>query len=520
MSFPRASGILLHPTSLPGSFAIGDLGPAAFAFADFLAASGQSLWQVLPLGPTGYGDSPYAGYSAFAGNSLLISPEKLLEQGLITEADLAEVLTAPSPRIDFGVAHETKGALLAKAFANYQRATDTEFRSEFETFAEQNASWLDDYAMFRALKNAHDGKPWHEWEPSVAQRTPAALEHVRSELHDQIEAQTFYQFLFFRQWLELKTYCHRLGIQIVGDVPIFVAHDSADVWTNPDQFKLNSDGSPIVVAGVPPDYFSETGQYWGNPLFNWDRMRADGFRWWIERVRATLRVVDIARIDHFRGFVACWEIPGGDKTAERGRWVEAPGRELFTAIREALGQLPIIAEDLGVITPDVEKLRDDFGFPGMRILQFAFGSDTNNIDLPHNYHQNVVVYTGTHDNDTTVGWFDSVAGEGSTRTADQIECERNFCRKYLRTDGKRIHWDFIQAVLASVANTAIVPLQDVLGLGSEARMNLPNSTSSNWLWRFSERDLTDELASELRELTGLYGRMPKGAEGAEAEKCS
>ena len=513
MSFPRASGILLHPTSLPGRFAIGDLGPAAFAFADFLAAGGQSLWQVLPLGPTGYGDSPYAGYSAFAGNTLLISPEKLLEQGLITEADLAILPATSSPRIDFGAAHKTKGDLLAKAFANYQRATDQELRSEFETFAEQNASWLDDYAMFRALKDAHDGKPWYEWEPSVAKRTRAALERGGGELHDQIEAQKFYQFLFFRQWLELKAYCNGRGIQIVGDVPIFVAHDSADVWTNPDQFKLNSDGSPIVVAGVPPDYFSQTGQYWGNPLFNWDRMAADGFKWWIERVQATLQLVDIARIDHFRGFAACWEIPGGDQTAERGRWVEAPGRELFTAIRAALGELPIIAEDLGVITPDVEKLRDDFGFPGMRILQFAFSSDTKNIDLPHNYHQNVVVYTGTHDNDTTVGWFNSVAGKGSTRAAEQVECERKFCLKYLRTDGKRIHWDFIRAVLASVANTAIVPLQDVLGLGSEARMNLPNSTSGNWLWRFNEEDLTPELGSELRELTSLYGRMPEGAGG-------
>lgn len=517
MTFSRASGILLHPTSLPGPHGIGDLGDEAYRFADFLSASGQSLWQVLPLGPTGYGDSPYACYSAFAGNTLLISPEKLLEQGLIAEVDLPAIPTTSSPRVDFGAAHKTKGALLEQAFANYQRTTDTALRSEFQTFAAQSVSWLDDYAMFRALKDAHEGKPWYEWERSVAKRTPEAVKRARAELHDQIEAQKFYQFVFFRQWRELKTYCNRRGIQIVGDVPIFVAHDSADVWTNPDQFKLNSDGTPVVVAGVPPDYFSKTGQYWGNPIFNWDHMLADGFKWWIDRVRATLQLVDIARIDHFRGFAACWEIPGGDKTAERGRWVEAPGKELFTAIDEALGELPIIAEDLGVITPDVEKLRDDFGFPGMRILQFAFSSDTKNIDLPHNYHQNVVVYTGTHDNDTTVGWFNSVAGEGSTRTAEQIECERNFCMKYLRTDGERIHWHFIQAVLASVANTAIVPLQDVMGLGSEARMNLPNSTAGNWLWRFNQEDLTDELASQLRELTDLYGRMPQGAG---IEKCN
>jgi 4-alpha-glucanotransferase len=516
MTFPRASGILLHPTSLPGPYGVGDLGSEAYRFADFLGASGQTLWQVLPLGPTGYGDSPYACYSAFAGNTLLISPERLLKAGLMGKSDLAGLPSLPSGKVDFAAAHQSKDAILAKAFANYQRTTDTEFRSEFETFAEQNASWLDDYALFRALKNAHGGAAWHEWEREFVQRTTAALTHTRKELHDQIEAQKFYQFLFFRQWYELKAYCNRRGIKVIGDIPIFVAHDSADVWMSPDQFKLNSDGTPIVVAGVPPDYFSKTGQYWGNPLFNWEHMRTDGFKWWIERVRATLQMVDIARIDHFRGFAACWEIPGGDITAERGRWVEAPGRELFTAIRNALGELPIIAEDLGVITPDVEKLRDDFGLPGMRILQFAFSSDTKNIDLPHNYHSNVVVYTGTHDNDTTVGWFNSVAGEGSTRTAKQIECERQFCMKYLNTKGKDIHWDFIRAVLASVANTAIVPMQDVLGLGTEARMNLPNSTSGNWLWRFDDNALTNDLAERLRDLTDLYGRL---AEGEESEKC-
>jgi 4-alpha-glucanotransferase len=507
MTFPRASGILLHPTSLPGPFGIGDLGDEAYAFADFLVASGQSLWQVLPLGPTGYGNSPYACYSAFAGNTLLINPQRLFEDGLLTKNDLSKMPSLPPERVDFEGAWKARDFVLAKAFAKYQRTTDTEFRSAFETFAEQNASWLDDYALFRALKSAHAGMAWHEWERPLVRRTPAALTRAREELHDQIEAQKFYQFLFFKQWLDLKTYCNRRGIKIVGDIPIFVAHDSADVWTNPDQFKLNPDGTPTVVAGVPPDYFSKTGQLWGNPLFNWDRMLADGFKWWIERVRATLQTVDVARIDHFRGFAACWEIPGGDTTAERGRWVEAPGRELFTAIQNALGDLPIIAEDLGVITPDVEKLRDDFGFPGMRILQFAFSSDTKNIDLPHNYHRNVVVYTGTHDNDTTSGWFNSVAGEGSTRTAAQIASERKFCMKYLKTDGQEIHWDFIRAVFASVANTAVVPLQDVLGLGTEARMNLPNSTSGNWAWRFTAGALNGDLAEKLSELGKLYGRV-------------
>lgn len=516
MTFPRASGILLHPTSLPGPYGVGDLGDEAYRFADFLSAAGQSLWQVLPLGPTGYGDSPYACYSAFAGNTLLISPERLGKEGLINENDPANVRSLPGGGIDFAAAHELKDAVLAQAFTSYQRTTDTEFRSAFETFAELNAAWLDDYALFRALKNAHGGGPWYEWDRSLACRTQAALERARQELHEQIEAQKFYQFLFFKQWSELKTYCNRRGIKIIGDIPIFVAHDSADVWTNPDQFKLNPDGSPIVVAGVPPDYFSKTGQYWGNPLFNWDHMLADGFKWWIERVRATLEMVDIVRIDHFRGFAACWEIPGGDKTAERGRWVQAPGRELFNAIRHALGELPIIAEDLGVITPDVENLRDDLGFPGMRILQFAFSSDAKNLDLPHNYHRNLVVYTGTHDNDTTVGWFNSVAGEGSTRSAKQIESERRFCMKYLATKGEKIHWDFIRALFASVASLALVPMQDLLGLGTEARMNLPNSTSGNWLWRFNENALTNEIAKELRDLSDLYGRV---AEDAETEKC-
>ena len=509
MRFSRASGILLHPTSLPGRFGIGDLGREAHEFVDFLVASGQSLWQILPLGPTGYGDSPYACYSAFAGNTLLISPEKLFEAGLLTRRDLADFPSLPSQRVDFDQVHKAKDAVLAKAFACYQRITDTEFRSAFETFAEQNESWLDDYALFRALKSSHGGLPWHEWDASIVRREPGALARARDQLHQEIEAHKFFQFLFFKQWFELKAYGNERGVRIIGDIPIFVAQDSADVWTNPDQFKLDENGRPLVVAGVPPDYFSATGQFWGNPLYDWEHMRQDGFRWWIERVRAALQTVDIARIDHFRGFAACWEIPGGDKTAERGRWVEAPGRELFIAIREALGDLPIIAEDLGVITPDVEELRDDFSLPGMRILQFGFSSDTNNVDLPHNYHKNVVVYTGTHDNDTTVGWFNSVAGAGSTRTRAQINAERKLCMKYLNTDGKEIHWEFIRSVLASVADTAMVPLQDLLGLGTEARMNLPNTTAGNWSWRFQEKALTATHRDRLADMTDTYGRTPK-----------
>jgi 4-alpha-glucanotransferase len=508
MSFPRSSGILLHPTSLPGPFGIGDLGDEAYRFADFLGKSGQTLWQVLPLGPTGYGDSPYACYSAFAGNALLISPERLVSQGLLTESDFADVPAFSDQRVDFELVHRFKEALLATAVRRFKQGRDDDVQADFESFCSKERDWLDDYALFRALKDLHGGCSWNEWEAPLVHRDSAALSSATEKLHNEIEAQKFYQYLFFKQWFELKKYCNEREIKLVGDIPIFVAQDSADVWTNPEQFKLHSNGQPIVIAGVPPDYFSKTGQLWGNPLYDWERMLADGFNWWIKRVQATLRTVDIVRIDHFRGFVACWEIPGGDKTAERGHWVKAPGRKLFLAIRQALGELPIIAEDLGVITPDVERLRDDLGFPGMRILQFGFSSDAKNIDLPHNYHRNVVVYTGTHDNDTTIGWFNSIAGEGSTRDAKQIEQEREFCLQYLDTDGEEINWDFIRTVLASVANTAMVPLQDLLGLGTEARMNLPNTTSVNWSWRFASDALTDELADRLKTLTRLYGRTP------------
>jgi 4-alpha-glucanotransferase len=511
MNFPRSSGILLHPTSLPGPFGIGDLGPEAYAFADFLISAGQSLWQVLPLGPTGYGDSPYACYSAFAGNTLLISPERLLEDKLLCEDDVKVEPPATSERVDFQNAHRRKDLILRKAFIRFIQDRNETLNAAFEDFCRRNISWLDDYALFRALKDAHEGVAWNEWKSEYVRREPPALSSARDQLKSEIEAQKFYQFLFFRQWFALKAYCNAGGLKFVGDIPIFVAHDSADVWTNPEQFKLDQTGTPIVVAGVPPDYFSTTGQLWGNPVYNWERMVGDGFKWWIKRVDATLKVVDIVRVDHFRGFAACWEIPYGDKTAERGCWVEAPGKELFTAIHAALGELPIIAEDLGVITPDVVALRDEFGFPGMRILQFAFGGDAKNNDLPHNYIRNVAAYTGTHDNDTTVGWFSSVAGEGSTRTAAQIEQERSFCLRYLNTAGEEIHWDFIRGVFASVADTAVVPLQDVLGLGNEARMNLPNSTEGNWSWRFEKGALNAELAARLKELTTLYGRSAKDA---------
>jgi 4-alpha-glucanotransferase len=508
MRFPRLSGVLLHPTSLAGRFGIGDLGDEAYRFIDFLAASKQSLWQILPLGPTGYGDSPYQCFSAFAGNALLISPERLVDTGLLDQTDLHGVPKFPIEKIDFGWVIPYKNLLLEKAYENFKKSTDTDLRAEFLAFTHEAAAWLDDYALFRALKDAHKGVAWNRWKPQYALREASAIAQAREKLHDKIEAHRFFQFLFFKQWRALKNYCHTKHIKIIGDVPIFIAYDSTDVWTNPEQFKLDAKGRPLVVAGVPPDYFSKTGQLWGNPIYNWDRMRTTKFAWWIERLRATFNTIDIVRIDHFRGFAATWEVPARDKTAKNGRWVEVPGKELFTTLKKALGVLPIIAEDLGVITPDVEALRDGFNFPGMRIFQFAF-RDRTNIDLPHNYIPHTVAYTGTHDNDTAVGWFNSRAGEGSTRSAEQIEAEKRFCMDYLNTRGKEIHWDFIRAVLASVADTAIIPVQDILGLGSAARMNLPASQQGNWQWRYKPHALNERLSNRLKHLTELYVRNPK-----------
>ncbi|HEY9285828.1 MAG TPA: 4-alpha-glucanotransferase [Pyrinomonadaceae bacterium] len=503
VSFPRASGVLLHPTSLPGPLGVGDLGREARRFADFLADAGQTLWQVLPLGPTGYADSPYQSFSAHAGNALLVSPDLLVEDGLLDKADLEPAPQFDPDRADYGAAIEFKGRLHARAFENFRGGRGAALRADFDEFREREAGWLEDYALFRALKSERGEVSWAEWERSLVRREPGALAAARERLRDRIEAQRFRQFLFFRQWRALRAYCRERGIKIVGDIPIFVAHDSSDVWARPDLFKLDERGRPRVVAGVPPDYFSRTGQLWGNPLYEWDAHLAEGFAWWIERFRGTLKVVDILRVDHFRGFAAAWEIPAGDKTAERGSWVGAPGRQLFGAVREALGELPIIAEDLGVITPDVEELRDRFGFPSMRIMQFGFNEPPH---LPHNYARNMCVYTGTHDNDTTAGWFNSEAGVGSTRTGEQIERERRSALDYLASDGREINWDFIRAVFASVADTAIVPAQDILGLGSEARMNLPATTSGNWAWRFRAGALTREHAARLRHFSELYER--------------
>jgi 4-alpha-glucanotransferase len=506
LSFPRTSGVLLHPTSLDGRFGIGDLGDRADRFVDFLAAAGQQIWQVLPLGPTGYGDSPYQSLSAFAGNPLLVSPERLVKDELLAEKDLVDVPEFPTDRVDFGPVIEYKQALLARAHHNL-RGAGSRLRGQFNEFCHRSAAWLNDYALYGALKNEHGGASWLDWGTALKRREPAALASAAERLRTHVEAEKFAQWLFFKQWLAVKSYANGRRIRIVGDVPIFVALDSADVWTHPESFKLDERLQPVVVAGVPPDYFSATGQLWGNPIYDWEHMQRAGFNWWIDRLRATFELVDIVRVDHFRGFGACWEVPAGDPTAERGQWVPAPGRELLATLQASFAGLPIIAEDLGVITPDVEALRDAFGLPGMRILQFAFSGGARNQHLPHNYVSNCVAYTGTHDNDTTVGWFHSHAGTGSTRSAAEVKRERALCLKYLGSSGSELHWDFIRAVLASVADTVVVPLQDVLGLDSSARMNLPASDRGNWTWRAPADALTKKLVERLRELTELYGRL-------------
>ena len=511
MNLPRLSGILLHPTSLPGRFGIGDLGYEAYNFVDFLAASYQSLWQVLPLGPTGYGDSPYQCFSAFAGNPLLVSLEALVEDGLLHKRDLVEAPHFSDDRVDYGPAIEYKNSLLQKAYKNFKTEAAGELKIEFEYFCEQANLWLQDYAIFRSCKDAHGGKEWTKWEENLRTRENNALHFWQENHADEIAAHKFYQYVFFKQWLKLARYANERGIKIIGDVPIFVAHDSADVWANPHLFDLHPDGTPRQIAGVPPDYFSATGQLWGNPLYRWDVIASTGYQWWIERIRATLAQVDIIRLDHFRGFEKYWAVPGDEKTAINGKWEEGPGAALFFALQKALGaELPIIAEDLGVITEEVDALRDQFNFPGMRILQFAFGTDEQADDFkPYNFPQNCVVYTGTHDNDTVVNWFTSEDVGDSTRTLEQVQEERDFVLQYLGSDGKEINWDFIRLALSSVARIAVIPVQDLLGIGGEGRMNVPARESGNWGWRFRKEDLTEAICDRLAELTKVYGRKPK-----------
>ncbi len=493
--FKRASGILLHPTSLPGKYGIGDIGPMAEMWIGWLQKAGCHIWQVLPLCPIGFGDSPYQGFSAFAGNPLLISPDRLIEDGLLMTEDLTSQPQFKNGNVDFQKINTYKKELFFLAAKRFGELKDDHLKSAYRRFCMEERLWLQDYALFMALKNEHHGKPWTEWEADLANRNPAALEQAVHALAEEIEAYKIIQFLFFKQWASLRNVAKRAGVIIIGDIPIFVAHDSADVWANPELFWLDDEGMPTVVAGVPPDYFSPTGQRWGNPLYRWDVMRESGYGWWMQRFKAVLKIVDVVRLDHFRGFEGYWEIPAECPTAEVGRWAPGPGADFFEALMRIFGSLPIIAEDLGVITPEVKLLRDTFKLPGMKVLQFAFGKDATHPFLPHNYIRRCVAYTGTHDNDTIRGWYETAP-----------ESERDFCRRYLRCDGSDISWDMISAVWSSVAVWAIAPLQDLLSLGSEARMNFPGSMEENWSWRVPEEQLSDELAARMQETNQIYGR--------------
>lgn len=501
MLFPRSSGVLLHPTSLPGHYGIGDLGDYAYRFVDLLHEAGQSYWQVLPLGPTSYGDSPYQSLSTFAGNPNLISIDKLAQLDWLIGEDLATTPHFPVDKVDYGPVIEFHNAILDKAYARFLEPAHDGYRQAFAQWCESVASWLDDFALFVALKTENGGRPWTEWPSDVSLRDEAALAAARVRLADAIGSVKFRQWLFFAQWDELKTYANERGVKIVGDIPIFVAHDSADVWANRRLFYLDETGKPTVVAGVPPDYFSVTGQRWGNPLYRWDVHKAEGYAWWIERVRAILSMVDVVRIDHFRAFEDYWEIPASEATAVKGRWLKGPNTDLFIAIQAVLGDaLPIIAEDLGQITPAVEKLRDDLGLPGMKIIQFAF-SDPNNVFLPHNYtHDNFVVYTGTHDNNTIVGWWQGEASAG----------EREYVIAYFNKDiSASPHWEMIRLALSTNAHTAVVPLQDILGLGAGARMNTPGKEAGNWGWRATPEQLGNQDAFRtLAHFTRVYARWP------------
>ena len=498
MAFSRSSGILLHPTSHPGRYGIGELGREAYQFIDFLAQSGQKLWQILPLGPTGYGNSPYMSFSAIAGNHLLISLDILREKNLLSEADFEDIPDFPLDQVDFDKLIAWKIPLLRKAASNFVKGSDTILYKQFAGFCGGNADWLEDYALFMALSHAYQGKVWMEWPTEIRERHWGALETPKQELQEEIFLHKFLQFEFFEQWLALKRYANSLGIEIIGDIPIYVSHNSADVWANPQVFRLDTQtGNPLEVAGVPPDYFSETGQLWGNPLYNWDYLKNTGFDWWVRRLKGVLSLVDIIRIDHFRGLEAYWAVAFGQENAINGHWLKAPGYDLFNTIGARLGKLPIIAEDLGDIDQAVLDFRDHFAFPGMKILHFAFGGDAGNPYLPFNVERNCVIYTGTHDNNTTVGWFQD--------NANDYEKARLY--QYLGApSGQGVAWDLIRLAYSSVANQAIVPLQDVLSLGSDARMNTPSVAEGNWSWRYRQEALTGEYSERLRDLVNLFGR--------------
>jgi 4-alpha-glucanotransferase len=491
---PRGSGILLHPTSLPGPYGIGDLGPAAHAWIDDLARCRQTWWQMLPVGPTGFGDSPYQSFSTFAGNLNLLSPELLLQDGLIGPNDLAG-RSFLADRVDYAAVEPFKLGLVRRAWDKFSNGRAPRLRDAFEVFRHNKKEWIDDYALFLAIKDARRGAPWYDWPAEFRRRENGRKLLVRGEMAAEVGVYQFGQFLFFRQWHDLRQHAREKGIRLIGDVPIFVALDSADVWANPRMYLLDGALRPRVVAGVPPDYFSKTGQLWGNPHYDWDAMRATGYAWWASRLRATLDLVDLVRLDHFRGFVAAWQVPAKEETAIKGEWVPGPGVDLFTRLKADLGELPLIAEDLGEITPDVYVLRDQLSLPGMKILQFAFDKPTNPF-LPHNYPANCVAYTGTHDNDTTRGWY-----------ATAPELERDYLRRYVGRDGADVSWDLIRLAWASVADLAIAPLQDILDLGTKARMNLPGTAQGNWKWRMPAGAMNEWVVSRLTAITEVYGRQ-------------
>lgn len=493
----RSAGILLHPTSLPSRFGIGDFGNDAYRFVDFLNATGQKLWQILPLGPTGYGDSPYQCLSAFAGNPLLISFDKLVEEKIILPEMLEDVPSFPL-KIDYGRVIEYKFFKLKEIY-NYFKKNDKSFLlNEYQQFCEDEKFWLNDYSLFAAIKDYFNGAPWNEWEDSIKKMIPERIDNLKKTLHDKIEFHKFIQFLFFKQWKELKSYANSKGIKIIGDLPIFVAFDSADVWVNKHLFEVTDEGKPLFIAGVPPDYFSPTGQRWGNPHYRWDVMEQDDYDWWRKRVQLLLKLTNIIRIDHFRGFYNYYKIPGTSPTAEIGEWVLGPGEKFFFTLEKYFGKLPIIAEDLGILAPEVYELRDKFNFPGMKILQFAFGTNGEKKFLPHRFVQNCVVYTGSHDNDTTIGWWNSIQNDGTDT--------KEFFMNYTGSNGQDVCKDLIRLAYSSIATLVIIPLQDWLRLGTEARMNFPGRPDGNWSWRFSWDQISENLISEIKTFVKIFER--------------
>lgn len=495
MRFPRSCGSLVHPTSFPGKYGMGDFGFEARQFLDFLESTHQTIWQILPLTPTGYGNSPYASYSAFAGNPYLISPDLLVEKGLLTQNEAAAAELPSTATADYDAAFELRTKLYKKACARFYKNGDAETEKLFHTFKEENSHWLDDYVLFRACSLHFNQQPWNTWDNDIAQRKPEALKKYREKFRSEIEYQLWLQFEFNEQWMSLKKYANDKGIRIIGDIPIFVDHNSSDVWANPQYFEVDHNGNRQLVAGVPPDYFSATGQLWGNPLYKWDELEKTGYSWWIDRFKQMFKNCDAIRVDHFRGFEAYWQVHASMKTAENGEWVKGPGAKLFKTILKECGELPIIAEDLGFVTKGVEELRDSFNFPGMNIIQFAFDSDSTNSFLPHNYRRNSVTYTGTHDNDTSIGWY---------RTTHETEKHR--ARTYTRSDGTGINWEFIRLGMLSVSDQFIVPLQDFMNLDSEHRMNIPGTSSNNWQWRYTKEMLDAVDADAIRHLIELSNR--------------